>query len=108
MINYLLSKLKAFLRWESAKGTARNSNIYCKDIDIMTEVCSNDHLTSVVEAQPPIFLHSKEGIAKLRTLFPIKKWTPKTTEADLAFSAGEQKVIDYIENNITQQASTPL
>ena len=108
MINYLISKLKAFTRWKGAKGMTRNSDIYCKDIDNLDKVCSKCHLTSVVEAQPPIFLYSLEGIEQLSKLFPLKEWTPKTTEAELAYSAGEQNVIRLIKQRTVQQVSTPI
>ena len=93
---------KLFKR-QSAKSTkARNSDIYCTDIDISLPVC---YANPCNEAQPPLpsFLYSKETLEELRKLFPKKLWDEQTTVEHLAFNAGQQSIIAFIERRLAKE-----
>lgn len=52
----------------------------------------------------PIYMvYSREHLQELRKIFPPKRWDKDSTEADLAFSAGQQSVIDNIENRLSKE-----
>ena len=96
MLSYLFGR-------QSAKSTkARNSNIYCTDIDISLPVC---YANPSYEAQPatPSFLYSKETLEQLRKLYPIKQWDENTTVEQLSYNAGQQSIIDFISRRLAKE-----
>lgn len=48
-------------------------------------------------------LYSTEHIEELNKLFPIKQWSNNTTEAELAFNAGQRHVVDHILSRLTKE-----
>lgn len=48
-------------------------------------------------------VYSKEHLQELKKIFPPKRWDKDTDEADLAFSAGQQSVIDNIERRLSRE-----
>lgn len=63
-------------------------------------------LTSEVKEQVVRTCITAEEIKNLRVNFPVVRYSKDTTITDLAFSAGEQKVIDYLERRGKPNAST--
>ena len=97
-----MSILKYFRRQSAEDTIVRNSNIYCLDIDISLPVC---YANPYYEAQPPLpsLLYSKETLVQLKKLFPIKIWDDNTTVEDLAYSAGQQSIITFIEQRLAKE-----
>lgn len=56
-----------------------------------------------LESQPT-FLYSKETLEQLKKLFPVSIWKKGTSAEELAFSAGEQNVIRYIESRLGKES----
>jgi hypothetical protein len=46
-------------------------------------------------------VYSREHLEMLTKIFPHKRWSKDTTEAQLAFNAGQQSVIDSIANRLS-------
>jgi hypothetical protein len=52
---------------------------------------------------PTYMVYSREHLEELRKIFPQKRWNKDTTEAELAFNAGQQSVVDNIENRLSKE-----
>jgi len=52
---------------------------------------------------PTYMVYSREHLEELRRVFPQKRWNKDTTEAELAFNAGQQSVVDNIENRLSRE-----
>lgn len=48
-------------------------------------------------------VYSREHVEQLRKTFPQKRWDKDTSEAELAFSAGQQSVVDNIEKRLSKE-----
>lgn len=48
-------------------------------------------------------VYSREHVEQLRKAFPQKRWDKDTSEAELAFSAGQQSVVDNIEKRLSNE-----
>lgn len=55
------------------------------------------------EVVPTYMVYSREHLEELRKIFPQKRWNKDTTEAELAFNAGQQSVVDNIENRLSKE-----
>jgi len=68
---------------------------------------SNDEIESatveVLESQPT-FLYSKETLDALRKIFPVSMWKKDSTIEELAYNAGQQSIIEFIENRIKKES----
>lgn len=52
----------------------------------------------------PSFLYSKESLDALKKVFPIEIYKDKDTRLEeLAFSAGQQSIIDFIERRLGRE-----
>lgn len=68
---------------------------------------SNDEIESatveVLESQPT-FLYSKETLDALRKIFPVSMWKKDSTIEELAYNAGQQSIIDYIDRRLGKES----
>jgi hypothetical protein len=70
-----------------------------KDTKSATVVPSMEPLDS-----QPTFLYTKESLDNLKKVFPIKLYKDKDTKIEeLAFSAGQQDIINYIERRLGKE-----
>jgi hypothetical protein len=56
-----------------------------------------------LESQPT-FLYSKETLDHLKRIFPVSMWTDSTSIEQLAYNAGQQSIIQYIENRLGKES----
>lgn len=52
------------------------------------------------EETPVYRVYSKEHVEALKKVFPHKRWNKDSSLADLAFSSGQQSIIDSIESRL--------
>lgn len=83
---------------ESATLNATSKTPYIRD--------SKDTEKGETREDPPAVhynVYSKEHVHQLRKAFPQKRWSTTTSEAELAFNAGQQSVMDNIEKRLTNE-----
>ena len=84
------------------KGSLESAEL--KDLVSETDSSQGEHSQSF----PTYNLYSSEHINELNKLFPIKQWDSNTTEAELAFNAGQRYVVDHILSRLTKEQKKVL
>jgi len=57
-----------------------------------------------LESQPTFFVYSKEHVEMLKKTFPVSMWKEGTTLEQLAYLAGQQSIIEFIENRLKKES----
>lgn len=79
-------------------------------MDIVSKYLSVDDLEGKESATEeslecqPTFLYSKETLDALKRLFPVSIWKEDTSVESLAYNAGQQSIINYIENRLGKES----
>ena len=82
-------------------GIFRRKDLVKRDNEVANTIAT-DHASSTY------MVYSKEHVEELNKMFPLKQWTTKTTEAELAFNAGQRSVVDSILQRLTTQRKVVL
>ena len=110
VMNFLYSVLATVLGMHTNTGNSKGFKpaTYSHDSDNGKEPYIRDSEqgeTPVEKIVPPedrpIYrVYSKEHVDALKKVFPHKRWNKDSSIADLAFSAGQQSIIDSIESRL--------
>ena len=77
-----------------------------KDIESATVVPDSNQVNTKVEPldNQPTFLYSKESLVQLKKIYPVVLWDKNKTSNDLAFNAGQQDIINFIERRLGKES----